>query len=197
MNSQPLFIGLDLGTSGVKVGVIDAQGRRVAKAKACYRTESPRPGWVEQSPAEWWLASLTAIKEAVLQVDPIHIQGICVVGQSPALVCLDAQGEPVRPASIWSDQRALPEAEEVAQRLGPLAPFGLLPRLLWLERNESINYHRTKWIFESFEYISFKLTHQVASIIPAPQQPPWSPKEIASLGLMPNKFPSPPCLRLI
>jgi len=192
MNKRALFLGLDLGTSGVKVGAIDAEGQLLARAEAQYRTESPQPGWVEQTPEEWWAACAGAIKEVVLQVDRALVQGVCVAGQSPALVCLDDRGEPVRPASIWSDQRAIREADEVAQRLGPLAPFSLLPRLLWLKRLEPTHYLRTKWVCESFDYISFKLTHQVASISPAGLRP-WDPRDIAAIGLEPDKFPTRVC----
>lgn len=189
MNPQ-LFLGLDLGTSGLKVGVFDAYGQSVARAEATYVTESPQTGWVEQSPEKWWSAAAGAIKDVARHVDPTQIQGVCVSGQSPALVCLDASGEIVRPASIWSDQRALAEGVEVAERLGPFAAFSLLPRLLWLKRHEPANYHRTSVVFESFDYISFKLTHQVASIGPTGRPSPWSAKHISSIGLDPEKFPS-------
>lgn len=189
MNVQ-LFLGLDLGTSGLKVGVFDAYGQLVAKAAATYATQSPQTGWVEQDPEKWWAAAASAIKEVVRHIDPSHLRGVSVSGQSPALVCLDASGEIVRPASIWSDQRALPEGVEIAEQLGPLASFSLLPRLLWLKRHEHANYDRTKCVFESFDYISFKLTHQVASIMPTGRPSPWSAEHIRSIGLDPEKFPS-------
>ncbi|HKZ80661.1 MAG TPA: FGGY-family carbohydrate kinase [Pyrinomonadaceae bacterium] len=191
MNKRALFLGLDLGTTAVKVGVIDAEGQLLARAEVQYRTESPQPGWVEQKPEEWWAACVSAIKDVVLQVDPALVQGLCVAGQSPALVCLNDLGEPVRPASIWSDQRAVREADEVAQSLGPFAPFSLLPRLLWLKRHEPTHYLRTKWVFESFDYISFKLTHHVASTAPAGQS--WDPRDTEAIGLEPDKFPTCVC----
>ncbi|CAN5688838.1 xylulokinase [soil metagenome] len=189
MNPQ-LFLGLDLGTSGLKVGVFDANGQLVARAESTYATQAPQTGWVEQNPEKWWSAVAGAIKDVVRHIDVTHMKGLAVSGQSPALVCLDASGEIVRPASIWSDQRALAEGVEVAEQLGALASFSLLPRLLWLKRHEPTNYNRTKYVFESFDYISFKLTHQVASIGPTGRPSPWSAKHIGSLGLDPEKFPS-------
>jgi xylulokinase len=190
MSDRPLFLGLDLGTSGVKAGLIDVEGRLVANARRDYPTTVPRQGWVEQDPAEWWVATLSAMKEMVLHVDPARIQGICAVGQSPALVCVDARGEPVRPASTWADQRALYEAQEVAQQFGPFASFSLLPRILWLKRNEPTNYQRTRWIFDSIDYINFKLTGEAALIAPTPQHYAWSANDFSSLGLMPDKLPA-------
>jgi xylulokinase len=190
VNNEQLFLGLDLGTSGLKAGVFDAYGHLVARAQASYVTQSPQNGWVEQNPEQWWAAAVGAIKDVARHVDPTKIQGVCVSGQSPALVCLDASGEAVRPASIWSDQRALAEGFEVAEQLGPLASFSLLPRLLWLKTHEPANYDRTKFVFESFDYISFKLTQQVAAIGPTGGPSSWSAKHIGSIGLDPEKFPS-------
>jgi xylulokinase len=190
MNNRPLFLGLDLGTSGVKAGLVDAEGRLVAKARASYATTFPRSGWVEQDPAEWWNASLRVMREIVLQVDSKRIKGICVVGQSPALVCIDARGDAVRAAPIWADQRALSEAEDVAQQFGPFVSFSLLPRILWLQRNEPANYQHTRWFFDSIDYISFKLTGEAALIAPTPEHYAWSADDVSSLGLMPEKFPT-------
>src|SRR5437762_13033274 len=103
MDKRRLLLAIDLGTSRVKVGVFDAEGWLVTKAAANYPTRSPQPGWVEQSPEEWWTACCQAIKEVATQIDPAQIQGMCVAGQSPALICLNKRGAEVRPASIWSD----------------------------------------------------------------------------------------------
>ncbi len=188
MEKESLFLGLDLGTSGVKVGVFDIQGNRLAGANAFYETRTPHPGWKEQDPQEWWAACTNATSKALDTIDASAVRAICVVGQSPALVCLDKSAESVRPALIWSDQRAVKEGLAVAQRLGPFAHFSLLPRLLWLKRNEPVAYHQTRWIFESFEYINFKLTGKIASI--ATSEHVWSERHIGALGLEPEKFPS-------
>lgn len=188
MKKESLFLGLDLGTSGLKVGVFDNRGNRLASANALYETRTPEPGWQEQRPNEWWAACTTATSDVLDKVEASCIRAICVVGQSPALVCVDKDGEPVRPALIWSDQRAAKEGLEVAQRLGPFSHFSLLPRLLWLKRYEPISYHQTHWIFESFEYISFRLTGKIASV--ATSAHVWSDRHISALGLEPEKLPS-------
>lgn len=188
MKKESLFLGLDLGTSGLKVGVFDISGNRLASANADYQTLTPYAGWKEQNPQEWWTACTDATRQVLNKVDSTSVSAICVVGQSPALVCVDKSGESVRPAVIWSDQRAVKEGLEITQRLGPFAQFSLLPRLLWLKRNEPVAYHRTRWIFESFEYIAFKLTGKVAAI--AVSEHVWSERHIGALGLEPDKLPT-------
>ncbi len=189
MEKTKLLLGLDLGTSGIKAGIFDTDGRRLASKEAFYKTTSPRPGWMEQDPEEWWTACAGAIKDVAGRVESSHIRAISVSGQSPALVCIDESGEPVRSASLWSDQRAAAEGVEVVQRLGSIASFSLLPRLLWLKRNEPVEYHRTQWVLESFEYLNFKLTGQVASIATSGLAPSWSARHIGAIGLEPEKFP--------
>ena len=190
MEKATLLLGLDLGTSGVKAGIFDTNGRRLASKEAYYKTTSPRPGWMEQNPEEWWTACAGAIKDVAGRVDSIQIRAISVSGQSPCLVCIDDSGSPVRAASLWSDQRAAAEGAEVAQRLGSIASFSLLPRLLWLKRNEPVEYHRTRWVLESFEYINFKLTGQVASIATSGLTPSLTARHIGAIALEPEKFPA-------
>jgi xylulokinase len=189
--SRAYFIGVDIGTSGIKAGIFDVEGRSVGHSSASYRTDSPRSDWAEQNPGDWWSACRSSIKEAVGETRSEQIQGISVVGLSPSLVCVDAQGEAVRPAPIWSDRRALKESSEIIEVMGPGGAFSLLPLLLWLKRHEPQDYSRTRNALDSFAYLSFKLTGQVTLIRTAFEPP--SQEAIQSLGLDPGLLPARQC----
>lgn len=193
MSTGNLLLGIDIGTSGVKVGVFDTEGHLMARAVAKYPTIIPQPGWAEQDPVAWWSASQQAVIEVVGQVEAGQIQGISVVGLSPALICVDEEGEVVRPAVIWSDQRAEREIAELTAQLGPFVGFSTLPRALWLYKNEPQDYQRTSSFFESFDYINFMLTGEVASVLLSGGRPPWVAEDISGIGLDAHKFPVRSC----
>ncbi len=193
MDTRQLLLAIDLGTSGVKVGAFESDGRLVAKRRRAYPAMSPRPEWMEQDPETWWAACRQAIKEVVRATPADRYHGIAVTGLAPALVCLDEHGRPVRPAPIWSDRRAVAEITELTERLGYDTNFSLLPRLQWLRRHESEEYRRTRWVCQSFEYLSFKLTGEVVSIAPTDQLRPWSERDIEVAELDLDKFPSRMC----
>lgn len=189
MRERNLFLAIDLGTSGVKVGVIDADGWLVTKTGVRYETTTPRPGWVEQDPEAWWAACRAAIKEVAREIDLTQLQSLSVAGLAPALVCLNERGEPVCPAPIWSDRRAEAELAELTERLGYDTIFSLLPRLLWLKRQEGTSYRHTRWVFQPYEYLSFKLTGEAVCIAATEQLRPWSEQDIATSELDRDKFP--------
>jgi len=193
MDRTNLFLALDLGTSGVKAGAFDNEGHLVAKAGARYEVTTPQPGWIEQEPEVWWAACRKAIKEVAGHVNPTYLEGVCVVGLAPALVCLNEQGSSVRPAPIWSDRRSVAELAELTDRLGYDTTFSLLPRLLWLKRHETTNYHETRSVFQPYEYIGFKLTGENAAVIPTEKLPPWTVQDIEAAGLDREKFPPRVC----
>ena len=190
MNAGSLLLGVDVGTSGTKVGVLDSGGRLLAKAVAGYSTTNPRPGWVEQDPKAWWSACCQAIREVLARVDTNQLRGVGVVGLSPALICVDDRNEPVCPAPIWSDQRAAAEIGELTERIGPFVAFSTLPRALWLQRAEPESYQRTRYFFESFDYISFMLTGEAVTVSPVGLPSPWSRNDIVEIGLDADKFPA-------
>ena len=104
----PLMLGLDLGTTGAKAGVVDASGRVLATGFEAYATRTPLPGWAEQDPADWWSATAAAIRGAIgssgARAD--DIRGVGVSGQMHGPVFLDSDLEVVSPCIIWCDQRA-------------------------------------------------------------------------------------------
>lgn len=193
MSEPELVVGLDLGTSGVKAGAFDVEGRQLARAFAPYVTRVPSPGWAEQEPEAWWGACCRATREVAARVDAARVRGVCVVGLSPALVCVDGAGKSVRPAPIWRDRRAGREAAELIERLGPHAAFGPLPQLLWLRRHDPGAYAATRLALESFEYLALALTGEAVSIPALGPGTGASAAKVAAIGLEPALFPARAC----
>lgn len=115
---MPLFLGLDIGTSGAKAIVCDGNGQIVAIALAEYPLSTPQPLWSEQNPADWWQGAQQAVREVVRSVDARQIVGIGLTGQMHGSVFLDAHQQVIRPALLWNDQRTAAECAEITQRVG-------------------------------------------------------------------------------
>src|SRR5215218_3864060 len=141
-------IGLDVGTTGLKALAVDEAGRVVARSEVGYPLSTPRPGWSEQDPADWWRATQEALE--VLAVD--EVAGIGLSGQMHGLVALDAAGEVIRPAILWNDGRTAAECAEIEAKVGLERLIALTgnraltgftaPKLLWLRKHEPEAYGR-------------------------------------------------------
>src|SRR4051812_36813699 len=118
MAGHELLLGIDLGTTGVKIGSFDLRGRDAHVVRVAYSTSRPHRGWVEQDPAAWWNACVAAVRQLAEQIDVRQLGGMCVTGLTPTLVCTRENGNMVRPAPIWSDDRARAEELELRERLG-------------------------------------------------------------------------------
>ena len=114
-----MFLGLDLGTSAVKVGLFDAEGNLLRRARRPYPLYTPRPGWAEQEPQEWWQATCAALRETLAETDSSRIAAVGLSGQTPGHVLVTAAGAPLGRAIIWSDQRATAEAAWLARQITP------------------------------------------------------------------------------
>ena len=166
-------LGLDLGTSGVKVVALGADGRVLAQATQGYPLLTPHPGWTEQRPQDWVEATLGALKSVAGQLlaaghTPLALG---LSGQMHGAVFLDAHGEVIRPAPLWNDQRtagavaeieaAVPRAELIA-RTGNRAVTGFqLPKLLWLRQSEPEHFARTRQVLLPKDYLGYVLTGQM------------------------------------
>jgi xylulokinase len=161
------LVGLDVGTTGVKALAITPEGDVVASAEEGYSLSSPHPGWAEQDPDDWRRASEAAL--ARLGVDPA---GVGLSGQMHGLVCLDAQGDVLRPAILWNDQRTAAECAEIEERVGLERLIALTgnraltgftaPKLLWLRRHEPDVYARIHRIVLPKDYVRLCLTGEWA-----------------------------------
>ncbi|WP_026961763.1 xylulokinase [Alicyclobacillus herbarius] len=167
-----VLLGIDVGTSGVKVVAVSAYGRLLAAAGATYELYAPKSGYAEQHPEDWWQATVTAVHDLMDKLrakdgDP-DIVAIGLSGQMHGLVPLDQDGKPVRPAIIWCDLRTVAEAEWIEREMGrdtvirltenpPLANF-TATRLLWMRQHEPEAYARIASFLLPKDYVGFRMT---------------------------------------
>lgn len=168
-------MGIDLGTSSVKTLVLDSQGKVVSLAAQEYGIDHPRPGWAEQDPHAWVDATRQTMRQAFHQsgADARQIVGIGIAGQMHGTVCVNAQGNPVRPAIIWADQRSQAQVKQVIAKIGveklaswtanPLATGFMLASWLWLLENEPQISQQTSLLMLPKDYLRYRLTGKAGS----------------------------------
>lgn len=168
-----LALGLDLGTSGVRALAVDEVGMVVAESTRTYPLLTPRPGWTEQRPEDWFEGAVAALGELVGGLGNQEVATLGLSGQMHGMVPLDAHGEPVRPALLWNDQRTGEAVAELEATVGrerlvarggnpPITGFQL-PKLLWLRRAEPENFARTRHVLLPKDYLGFRLTGVMAA----------------------------------
>ena len=163
-------VGLDVGTTGVKAVAVSPDGAMLARAERSYPLSTPRPGWSEQDPEDWWRAAEAALAEVSAGVEVV---GIGLSGQMHGLVALDAGDRVLRPAILWNDQRTGEECAEIEGLIGvdrlieltgnrALAGF-TAPKLLWLRRHEPATFARIARICLPKDYVRLRLTGEWAT----------------------------------
>ena len=208
-----LLAGLDIGTSSVKGLLVDpADGTVVARAEAEHPLSTPRPGWAEQDPEDWWAGAqvvLGALREAGA------IAGIGLSGQMHGLVALDASGRVLRPAMLWNDGRTGAECTQIEQRVGLDAliaqtgnralPGFTAPKLVWLARHEPELYAQIDRIMLPKDYVRLRLCGEHATDVADASgtllfdvaQRRWSDAVVEALdvdpGWLPRALESPAC----
>src|SRR3984893_591574 len=170
-NNQTSYIGVDVGTTGVKTIAISPDGEVIARAEQGYPLSNPRQGWSEQDPEDWWRAAQTTL-EAVKAAGIREVRGIGLSGQMHGLVCLDDHDAVLRPAILWNDQRTSAECAEIEERVGLKRLIQLTgnraltgftaPKLLWLRRHEPEIYSRIAHILLPKDYVRLRLTGERA-----------------------------------
>ena len=166
MNSSPVVktaVGLDVGTTGVKALAVAQDGEVVGRAEVGYGLSTPRPGWSEQDPEDWWRAT----QQALEQLGASEVAGIGLSGQMHGLVALDAGERVLRPAILWNDQRTGAECEAIEERVGLerlIAATGnraltgfTAPKLLWLREHEPEVHERIAHILLPKDYVRLRL----------------------------------------
>ena len=163
------LVGLDVGTTGVKAVALSPEGEVLAVATRPYALSTPRAGWAEQDPEDWWRAAESALGEVATGRD---VAGIGLSGQMHGLVVLDAAGRVIRPAILWNDQRTAAECAEIEERLGLERLVALTgnraltgftaPKLLWLRRREPDAYGRIARVLLPKDYVRLRLTGEWA-----------------------------------
>lgn len=135
-------IGIDCSTTGAKAVVWSPTGEALSQERRTFPLSQPRPGWGEQNAEDWWTATMVAVQRAVQTVDTSRIAAVCVTHQRESFVCLDPNGNPLRPAMLWLDTRATDEVdrygtEDVHRVTGkPANPTPAWYKLLWLRTHE-------------------------------------------------------------
>lgn len=144
--SERVVVGIDSSTQSTKAIAFDASGRAVAEGRAPVSLQSPKPGYAEQDPEDWWSAASTALRTVTQAVDPRRIDGIAISNQRETVAFLDATGAPLGPGFVWLDERANGTFEAYAEKMGrrwlhertgkPVDPIPVLYRLDWLRHND-------------------------------------------------------------
>ncbi len=163
------YLGIDLGTSAVKVLVLDDQGAARARTSHSYPTHAPRPGWAEQSPDDWWQAVCAATREAIATAG-VPIASVGLSGQLNGFVLLDEADRPLADAVIWLDIRATGETAALAERAdfaaltgNALSPICVLPKLAWMAAQRPDLMAETGRIALAKDYILLRLTGVLAT----------------------------------
>src|SRR5688500_13281246 len=173
---MPHLLGIDIGTSGTKTLICDEDGKVLATAIADHPIFSPKPGWSEQDPLDWWASTCKATK-AVLKkakIKPAEVGGIGLSGQMHGSVFLGDGPKPLRPALLWNDQRTAKQCEEIESKAGgrerlielvanPALTGFTAPKILWVREHEPKTYARTKHILLPKDYIRFRMTGEYAT----------------------------------
>ena len=207
-----MLLGLDIGTTGARCLAVDEEGTVVAAATAEYPLHTPRPGWSEQRPEDWWDAAAAVIASVTGQVEGA-ITAVGLTGQMHGAVFLDRAGEVIRPAILWNDQRTVTQAEAITERVGakrliqvagnPALTGFQAPKILWLRNEEPDAYDRVASVLLPKDYIRLKLTGERATDVSDAsgtllldlKQRNWSPEILQALGIparwLPRVYESP------
>ena len=169
------MIGIDIGTTAVKVAAFTVQGQLVGAHTTGYSINRPRPGWAEQDPLDWWHGCLTGIRVVVSELPAGAVRSVGIVSQVNTHLFVDELLQPLGPAIIWQDQRCADIARELDTRFsteekiriwgGPIvldASF-LSARAEWFARNHPSLWERTRWVLSPKDFVTAKLTGQVAT----------------------------------
>lgn len=167
--SNDLLLGIDLGAGSLKATLIDVTGTLVAEAAAPVATSSPKSGWSEQDPQDWWAAVCTVLPRLLdnASIPATQIAALSVSAGAHTQVLEDDRGEIIRPAILWNDQRSAVQTQALRdkadERILAIAgnranPTWTLPQMLWLKENEPENFDRVKRLYLAKDWIRSRFT---------------------------------------
>jgi xylulokinase len=203
------FLGIDISTTGSKALLMDERGEVNAVASAPHTLQTPKPLWSEQDPLEWWDAASASIRLVLEKagIDGERIAAIGLTGQMHGLVLLDEEGNVLRPAILWNDQRTQSQCEEIHKRIGRerfiqitgnLALTGFTaPKVLWVKENEPDVYAKARHVLLPKDYIRYRLTGEYAldkadgtgTVLFDLRSRTWSSEVLEALGIDPAWMP--------
>jgi xylulokinase len=166
-----MYIGIDLGTSGVKAILLSEQGEVVASQTEKLHVSRPHPLWSEQDPEQWWLATDRAMKALGEQHSLRDVKALGIAGQMHGATLLDRENRVLRPAILWNDGRCaeecalleaqVPESREITGNL--MMPGFTAPKLLWVQRHEPEVFQQVAKVLLPKDYLRFRMTGEFAS----------------------------------
>ncbi|MGC6332844.1 xylulokinase [Weissella cibaria] len=203
-----VVLGVDLGTSSVKISAVDRQGNIVAQQSYDYPLSQPKPGYSEQNPEDWVNGTTVAIVRLILDdgIKPEDITGISYSGQMHGLVLLDDNNQVLRPAILWNDTRTTPQTKEIAEKMGQefiditrnkaLEGF-TLPKILWVKENEPEIFSQASSFVTPKDYVRYRMTGKLAmeisdaagTVAMDVANRTWSKEVQEAFGLKPDFFP--------
>ena len=165
-----LLLGIDVGTTGCKAILVNERGDVVADATSEYPLFTPRPGWSEQNPDDWWIAAVASVRMAleVAGIEGSSVSAVGFAGQMHGLVLLDGAGNPVRPCILWNDQRTTVQCNRIHELVGrdrmieitgkPALPNFTAPKVLWVKEHEPQIFRRAHTVLLPKDYVRFRMT---------------------------------------
>ena len=169
-----LFVGVDLGTSAVKLLLMDENGKIKNIVSKEYPLYFPHPGWSEQKPEDWFAQSMEGLKELLEGFDKDQVKGISFGGQMHGLVALDREDQVIRPAILWNDGRTAKQTDYLNQVIGKeklseytanIAFAGFTaPKILWMKENESENFAKIEKIMLPKDYLACRTSLAVSAL---------------------------------
>lgn len=204
---KDIVVGLDSSTTATKAIAWTAEGADVGQGRSAIRLFNPAPNCYEQNAEDWWRSACSALLQLWREVDPGEVAAIAIANQRETFVPLGQNGEPVRPAIVWLDQRCDEEVAWLTDRVGghrihqitgkppDVAPVAY--RIAWMLRHEKDRFRRTAMFADVHAYLAWRLTGQIrtswASADPLGlfdmERREWSPQVLGALDLKPERLP--------
>jgi xylulokinase len=166
------LVGLDVGTNGARAMAVDINGKVLGVATSSYPVSSPRPGWTEQNPEDWWAASAAVLRHLRARVQRPFL-AVGLTGQMHGAVFLDRNHRVIRPALLWSDQRTVLQCKTITESVGedrlleiagnPAVTGFQAPKILWLRDEEPEAYARIRHVLLPKDYVRLRLTGEFAT----------------------------------
>jgi xylulokinase len=202
------LIGLDLGTSSIKALLVQDNGQIVGQGSAEYPIHTPKPGMAEQDPAEWWQATVSAVRQALDSANSsVAIAAIGLSGQMHGTVLLDGQNQALAPAIIWPDQRTERQVREITALVGaeslidltgsPVSTGFQAATVRWVQQEQPVLWRRVHKVLLPKDYLRWRLTGRLNSdpsdgsgtLLLDVHRRDWSPELLSALEVEPDKLP--------
>jgi xylulokinase len=207
---DPLFLGIDAGTTSLKAALFDLDGRCKALHSTEYALLTPHPAWVELDPELYWEACCQAVRGVLLKAGqpPDAVKALSISSQAETLIPIDEHGNPTRRAIVWLDNRAVAEAGEIRDQFDPVelykttgqpdvTPTWPACKILWMRRSEPEVFRRTACYLLVEDFLLYRLTGQLvtesalqsSSLLLDIQKRQWLHSMLAMIGIQPAHLP--------